>query len=268
MNGNYPFFQLEKFPEKKIALLYFNRPEKLNAMNWPFWRDLPAIIKEIEEDKDIVAVVIAGRGKSFSVGLDVMDLFVNYSETIAASSVQAREKLLELILMMQQGFRSIANGEKVYIAAIHNHCLGAGLDIAVACDLRLATTDAVFSLRETKIAIVADMGSLNRLPLLIGHGNTRLLAYTGRDVPAGQALSMGLINEIYENKDLLLAGASRLALEIAANSAAAVKGTKKILNFMESHSPEEGLNYVAMWNSAFLNIKEIEKAMSAALMKK
>jgi enoyl-CoA hydratase len=268
MKGNYPFFQLEKFPENKTALLNFNRPEKLNAMNWPFWRDLPAVISEIEEDKDIVAVVIAGRGKSFSVGMDVMDFFINHSETLTASTAEAREKLLGLILTMQQGFRAIATGEKIYIAAIHKHCIGAGLDIAVACDLRLATSDAVFSLRETKIAIVADMGSLNRLPLIIGHGNTRLLAYTGRDIDASQALSMGLINELYDNQVLLMAGAAKLACEIASNSTAAVRGTKKILNFMESHSPEEGLDYVAAWNAAFLDIKEIEKAMSATMKKK
>jgi len=94
------------------------------------------------------------------------------------------------------------------------------------------------------------------------------LAYTGRDIGASQALNMGLINEIYENQELLMAGASKLACEIAANSAAAVRGTKKIINFMESHNPEEGLNYVAMWNASFLDIKEIEKAMSAAMKKK
>jgi enoyl-CoA hydratase len=268
MIGSYPFFQLEKFPGNKTAVLYFNRPEKLNAMSWSFWRDLPAIIKEIEEDKDIVAVVIAGRGKSFSVGLDVMELVVHHSETIAASNAEAREKLLEMIFTMQKGFRAIANGEKVYIAAIHRHCIGAGLDIAVACDLRLATTDAVFSLRETKIAIVADMGSLNRLPLIIGHGNTRLLAYTGRDIGASQAMNMGLLNEVYENQDSMMTAAVNLAGEIAANQAATVRGTKKILNFMESHGPEEGLNYVAAWNAAFLDIKGIEKAMAAAMKKK
>ncbi|HPK53736.1 MAG TPA: enoyl-CoA hydratase-related protein [Smithellaceae bacterium] len=268
MNGNYPFFQLEKFPENKTAILYFNRPEKLNAMSWNFWRDLPAVIREIEADQDIVAVVIAGRGKSFTVGLDVIDFLVNNAETLSSATVEARERLLKLILLMQQGFRAIAAGEKIYIAAIHNYCIGAGLDIAVACDLRLATADAVFSLRETKIAIVADMGSLNRLPLIIGHGNARLMAYTGRNIPASQALSMGLVNEIYENQELLIAGASRLAGEIAANSAAAVRGTKKMLHFMESHSPDEGLDYVAAWNAAFLNMQEIEKAIRAALKNK
>jgi enoyl-CoA hydratase len=259
--------ELEKNPENKTAPLYFNRPEKLNAMNWPFWRDLPAVIKEIEEDKNIVATVIAGRGKSFSVGLDVMDLFTGHAEAVAAASAEARNKLYELILTMQQGFRAIAQGEKIYIAAIHRHCIGAGLDISVACDLRLASTDAIFSVRETKIAIVADMGSLNRLPLIIGQGNTRMMAYTGRDVDARQALNMGLVSELYENQELLMAAAAKLAGEIASNSAAAVRGTKKILNFMENHSPDEGLNYVAAWNAAFLDIKELERAMTAAIKK-
>jgi enoyl-CoA hydratase len=267
MNGNYPFFELEKNPENKTAILYFNRPEKLNAMNWPFWRDLPAVIKEIEEDENIVAAVIAGRGKSFSVGLDVMELFVGHAEALAAADSKAREKLYDLILTMQQGLRAIAQGGKIYIAAIHKHCIGAGLDIAAACDLRLATTDAIFSVRETKIAIVADMGSLNRLPLIIGQGNTRFLAYTGRDIDARKAIGMGLVNELYEDQALLMAGAAKLAGEIASNSAAAVRGTKKVLNFMESHNPDEGLNYVAAWNAAFLDIKEIEKAMSAAIKK-
>jgi enoyl-CoA hydratase len=268
MNDKYPFFELEKNPENKTAILYFNRPEKLNAMNWPFWRDFPDIIRETEKDNDIVAVVIAGRGKSFSVGLDVMELFTNHAEAINASTAEAREKLHELILKMQEGFRLVAGGNKIYIAAIHNHCIGAGLDVAVACDLRLATTDAVFSVRETKIGIVADMGSLNRLPLIVGQGNARFLAYTGKNIKADQAYRIGLINELYDSHDLLMIGASQLAHEIASNSMSAVRGTKKILNYMESHSPEEGLNYVAAWNAAFLNIKEIEKAMATAAEKK
>jgi enoyl-CoA hydratase len=267
MSDNYPFFQLEKNTENKIATLYFNRPEKLNAMNWPFWRDLPTVIKEIEGDREISVTIIAGRGKSFSVGLDVMDLFAQHAEALSGSTTEAREKLYKIILKMQDGFRAIANGNKIYIAAIHNHCIGAGLDIAVACDLRLATVDTIFSLRETKIAIVADMGSLNRLPAIIGQGNTRYMAYTGKDIKAEQALDMGLINEIYDNHDILMEGAYKLATEIAANSVGAIQGTKKILNYMESHSPEEGLDYVATWNASFLNIKEIEKVMTAALKK-
>ena len=201
MNDKYPFFQLEKNPENKTATLYFNRPEKLNAMNWPFWRDFPDIIREIEKDDDIVAVIITGRGKSFSVGLDVIELFTDHSDAINAKTAEARDKLYELIFQMQAGFRLVASGNKIYIAAIHKHCIGAGLDVAVACDLRLATTDAVFSVRETKIGIVADMGSLNRLPLIVGQGNARFLAYTGKNVNADQAQKMGLINELYDNKN-------------------------------------------------------------------
>ena len=151
----------------------------------------------------------------------------------------------------------MAQGENIYIGAAHRHCIGAGLDLMSACDIRLATKDVVISLRETKIAIVADMGSLNRLPQIIGQGNTRMMAYTGRDFNAEECLRMGLLNEIYDSQESLMEGALKLAAEIADNSPAAVKGTKKILNYMEDHSVEDGLKYVAAWNSAFFNTKEV-----------
>jgi len=268
MSGDYPFFQIEKRPAAKTAILYFNRPEKLNAMNWPFWRDLPAVVKELEEDREILVVVIAGLGKSFSVGLDVMELFINHQEALNAATAPAREKLRQLILTMQEGIRMIARSEKIYIAAIHRHCIGAGLDIASACDLRLAAADAVFSLRETKISIVADMGSLNLLPGIIGQANTRFLAYTGRDIDAAEALRMGLISAVYEGREILLESAIELSAEITANSEAAVRGTKKILQYMENHSAQDGMDYVANWNAAFLDIKEIENAIVNAAAKK
>ncbi len=268
MSSDYPFFQIEKRPAAKTAVLYFNRPEKLNAMNWPFWRDLPAVVSELEEDGEILAVVIAGLGKSFSVGLDVMELFINHQDALNAATAPARQKLLQLILTMQEGISMIARSGKIYIAAIHRHCIGAGLDIASACDLRLATTDAVFSLRETKISIIADMGSLNLLPGIIGQANTKLLAYTGRDIDAAEALRMGLISAIYEDREILLEKAIALAAEITANSGAVVRGTKKILKYMENHSAQDGMDYVASWNAAFLDIKEIEAAITAAALRK
>jgi enoyl-CoA hydratase len=264
----YPFFEIEKRPDQKTAILYFNRPEKLNAMNWPFWRDLPLVVGDLEADPSVRVVIIAGRGKSFTVGLDVFDFFTQFQSIITGASASSREELRRLILKMQEGFDRIAGGEKVYICACHRHCIGAGLDIASACDLRISTRDTVFSLRETKIAIVADMGSLNRLPAIIGQGNARLMALTGRDVPAEEALRMGLLNAVYETQEAMTAGALALAAEIAANAAPAVAGAKHILNYMQDHSVRDGLNYVAAWNSAFLSVEEIQKALTAMLEKK
>jgi len=263
--GDYPFFEVEKIPEKRIAVLHFNRPEKLNAMNWAFWRDLPLVVDELEADPEVRVVVIAGRGKSFSVGIDVFEFFMNNQETLTGATADAREELYRLILRMQEGFNRMTLGNNIYIAAIHRHCIGAGLDISAACDIRLAARDSLFSLRETKIAIVADMGSLNRLPRIIGQGNTRMMAFTGRDFSAEEALRMGLVQEIYGDQESLMAGALSLAEEIADNPAPAVQGSKRILTYMEDHGIDDGLKYVATWNSAFLNTREIQSALQKAM---
>jgi enoyl-CoA hydratase len=265
---DYPFFQVEIIPETKTAILYFNRPEKLNAMSWPFWRDLPKVIDALEEDPEVRVVIIAGRGKSFSVGIDVFEFFTNHQNALTGATAEAREELYRLILRMQEGFDRMAAGNNVYIAAIHRHCMGAGLDISAACDLRIASLDALFAIRETKIAIVADMGSLNRLPRIIGQGNTRMMAFTGRDFTAGEALRMGLINEVFATREALMSGALALAAEIAENAAPAVRGSKRILSYMENHSVDDGLKYVATWNSAFLNTHEIQEALQRAMEKK
>jgi enoyl-CoA hydratase len=263
--NTYPFFEVEKHVDQQTAVLYLNRPEKLNAMNWPFWRDLPFIVEDLENDPEIRVVVIAGRGKSFSVGIDAFEFFVNNQDTLTGATPEFREKLHTLIIQMQQGFNRMAQGNKIYIGAVHRHCIGGALDLIAACDLRVASRDAVFSLRETKIAIVADMGSLNRLPLIIGQGNTRMLALTGRDFPADAALRMGLVNELYENQEELMKGALMLAAEIAANPGNAVRGTKKVLHYMENHTVEDGLQYVATWNSAFFNTGEVQTAFQRSM---
>jgi len=262
---DYPFFEVEKYPEKKTAVLYLNRPDKMNAMNWPFWRDLPLVVADLEGDDEVRAVVIAGRGRSFSVGIDVFDFFTQHLETVNAATPEAREKLHRLIIEMQRGFNLMHRGEKIYIAAVHRHCIGGALDLAAACDIRLASRDAVFSLRETKIAIVADMGSLNRLPRIIGQGHTRMMAFTGRDFTAEEALSMGLVSAVYDDRETLMEAALKLAAEIADNAVPAVVGTKRILNYMEDHSVEDGLNYVAAWNAAFLNTRLIQETFLKAM---
>jgi len=256
----YETYQVEKRPEQKTAILYLNRPEKMNAMNWPFWRDLPLVVDELEKDPEVDAVVVAGKGKAFCVGIDVIDFFVQFSETVTAATAEAREAFHRLILQMQQGFNRIHDGGNVYIAAPHRYCIGAGLDLAAACDIRVASKETVISLREARIAIVADMGSLNRLPRIIGQGNARLMAFTARDFTADECLRMGLLSEVYETPEALLEGALNLAAEITGNSRSAVRGSKRLLNYMEDHSAGDGLESVAVWNSSFFNVREVQEA--------
>jgi len=258
-----PFFDIELNEPKGYAILHLNRPEKRNAMNWPFWRDLPAAVTELEKSNKIKVVLIAGKGKSFTTGLDLEEFFEQFKDTINGERGEKREELLKLILTMQEGFRRIMRSPKIFVACIHRHCIGGGLDLICACDLRLASIDAQISLRETRVAIVADMGSLNRLQGIVGDGNTRLMAFTGRDFSAEECQHMGLITRVYSSQEEMMKSAIELAEEIAANPSIVLRGVKHNLNYQLSHSVEDGMNYVATYNAAFLDTNALREMFSA-----
>lgn len=260
---SYPFFEVEKDVPNRVARVYLNRPDARNSMNWSFWRDLPLLVEELDRDAEVRAVVVLARGKSFSMGLDLLEFFEKFDEILHSQTADGREKLLQLILAMQSGLNRIAASPKAWIAGIHKHCVGGGLDLIAACDIRYCTDDASFSLRETKVAIVADMGSLNRLPGIIGMSNTRLMALTGRDFSAGEAQRMGLVSESFPDQATMNAAAEKTAREIAANPAIAVRGTKQVLNYGQNHSVEDGLHYVAVWNASMLDSLDLREFIAA-----
>ena len=264
----YPFFEVVKNAETKTAFLYLNRPEKRNAMNDDFWWGLPKVVADIEADPEIRACVVAGRGKSFSTGLDIEEFFKGRKDTMQSDSADAREALLTMIAEMQSGLNAIADADTVFIAAVHRHCIGGGLDLAAACDLRYCTKDASFSLREAKVAIVADMGSLQRLPSIIGQGNTRLMALTGRDFSGAAAEKMGLVNEVYESVETMIAETEKLAVEIAANPNLAVRGTKRILNYGLNHFQNDALEHVVLFNTSFLDSLDLRELGDAFVNKR
>ena len=169
---------------------------------------------------------------------------------------------------MQASVSSLANTTKPVIAAIHGYCIGGGVDLAAACDIRLATADAVFSVREAKVAIVADLGSLQRLPRIVNAGHVAELAYTGKDIDAARAEKIGLLNDIYPTNEDLMTAARSLAREIAANSPLAVQGTKSVLQAGDGATVEEGLEFVARWNTMFLQSNDLAEAMTAFLEKR
>ena len=259
----YPFFEIEKDPATKTAFLFLNRPEKRNAMNDDFWWGLPKVVADIEADPEIRCCVVAGRGKSFSTGLDIEDFFKGRKDIVRSDTADSREELYTMIKEMQSGLNAIADADTIFIAAVHRHCIGGGLDLAAACDLRFCTKDASFSLREAKVAIIADMGSLQRLPAIIGQGNTRLMALTGGDFGGEAVAQMGLVQQVYENVDEMYAETKKLAVEIAANPNLAVRGTKRILNYLLNHPQKDALEHVVLYNTAFidsLDLREIGEA--------
>ena len=169
---------------------------------------------------------------------------------------------------MQASVTAVADCPKPVIAAIHGYCIGGGVDVVSACDIRVASADAVFSVRETKVAIVADLGSLQRLPRIIGHGHVAELAFTGKDITAARAQEIGLVNDVFADADAVVAGALSMASEIAGNSPLAVEGTKAVLTAGEGRSVAEGLDYVAAWNAGFLQSDDLVEAMTAFMAKR
>jgi len=257
----FPFFEIEK--EGSIATLYLNRPEKRNAMDWSYWRDLPLVVEEIENDPDIRAFVVAGRGKSFSTGLDLTNFFTEFKDIIQGAIADDRDKLYKLILQMQKGMDRIQYSPKPSIAAIQKHCIGGGLDLIAACDIRYATLDASISLREAKVGIVADMGSLNRLPSIIGQGHTRELALTGKDISGEEALAMGLVTKVFPTVEELMKAAKETAQEIADNPAIVIRGVKQVMNYCMDKSIPAGLDYVAAWNAGQMDSKDFREAIQS-----
>lgn len=248
-----------------VAVVTLERP----TMPPAFFAEIEAVFREINADPLVRAVVIRGAGKAFSYGLDLPAAMQEMGRHFQGASTAApRLELLGLIRRLQAGFDAIAACPVPVIAAVHGFCIGGGVDLISACDIRLATADAKFSVRETKIAIVADLGSLQRLPRLIGQGNTRELAFTGKDVGAERAKEMGLVNAIFATTEALLVGAGAMAAEIAANAPLTVRGVKQVLDFGEGKSVAEGLAYVAAWNAAFLASEDLGEAMAAFVEKR
>jgi enoyl-CoA hydratase len=216
---------------------------------------------------EVRVIVIAARGSAFSVGIDLKafgPILMGGDE----SNVASRMEMYRSAKRLQNTFSSIANNPKPVIAAIHGYCLGAGIDLISACDVRFASSDAVFSVRETRIGMVADVGTIQRLPKIINPGAVADLVYSGRDVDAREALSMGLVTRVLDDAASTQAEAHELASQIAANSPLAVQGSKAVLRAGEGRSVDEALDYVALWNSSFITSNDFKEAIIAFIEKR
>jgi enoyl-CoA hydratase len=244
-----------------VAILWLNRPEKLNAMSADIWEDLPSAMGEIEADDSARVVVLAGRGKAFSVGIDVALLAT--LQAGSGSPAESNQALYQTINRLQLTASCLADSPKPVIAAVHGYCLGGGMALATACDIRVAASDAVFSVRETRMGLVADTGILQRLPAIVGAGHTAELSYTGKDIDAERARSIGLVNDVYPDAEATIEAARGLAREIADNSPLVVKGIKQVLAANQGRSVAEGLDFVAQWNAAYLISNDLTEAITA-----
>lgn len=233
-----------------------------------FFADVEAVFQRIANERDVRVVVVQSTAKAFSFGLDLRAAMSELGPHLGGSLAAGRMELLKIIKRLQGSFDAVFECPVPVIAAIHGACIGGGLDLITACDLRLATRDATFSLRETRIGIVADLGSLQRLPRICGQGVVRELAFTGKDISAARAETVGLVNELFDDVASLHAGARQVAKEIASNPPLTVRGVKAVLDYGEGKTVRDGLAYVAAWNAAFLASEDLTEAMMAFVEKR
>ncbi|MBW1615934.1 MAG: enoyl-CoA hydratase/isomerase family protein [Deltaproteobacteria bacterium] len=257
--NSYNFYLLEK--QAPLAWIWLNRPEKKNSLNMPAWEELEPIFKEIDADDEIKVVLIAGKGDSFSTGVD-LEMVQKLPELKKAAS-GSRLELFERICGFQKAITNIEKSKKPVIALIHGYCVGAGLDMATACDFRLCSKDALFSIKETAMGFAPDIGVLQRIRHITGAGIARELAFTSKIFNAAYAKEIFLVNRVYDDFNMLMEGAKKTAEEIAANPPLAVRATKDVMNYSNGKSVEDGLKYVASICSNLIPSPDLYEAISA-----
>ena len=250
-------FKVEQ--REHTAWLTLNRPEKRNAMGLVFFNGLTELFAGFDADPRVRVVVIKAEGSSFSAGTDIQEI----GTILAGSSAEDREDLKKNIQILQNGINAIEACRKPVIAAIHGHCLGGGVDLVCACDIRIADQSAVFSVRETRMGIIADLGTLQRLPHIVGSGWARDLSLTGRDFDAKEALEMGFITRLCSDRSALLTAAEETATMISDCPPLTVQGVKEVINYSREHSVATGLQYVAQKNAAALPSEDLMEAFDA-----
>ena len=256
--------------QDNVATVTLIGPGKGNAMGPAFWAELPRVFAALDADREVRAIVLTGSGRNFSYGLDLAAMGGTLTPMLAEGGALAgpRAEFHRVLQTMQGAITAVADCRTPTIASVHGWCIGGGVDLISAVDIRYAAADAKFSVREVKLAIVADVGSLARLPLILSDGHLRELALTGKDIDAARAEKIGLVNDVYGDADACLAAAQATAAEIAANPPLTVAGVKDVLDEQRTDRVAASLRYVAAWNSAFLASKDLMEGISATMAKR
>ncbi len=250
-----------------VAHVIMARPEKANAMSPDFWDDLPRITRELAQNPAIRAMVISAEGKHFTAGMDLA-AFNGLMDAFKVEPARGAYAFRKECLRLQDTFTALEEAPFAVITATHGACIGGGIDMITAADIRLTASDTYFSIEEVNIGMAADVGTLQRLPKLIAPGVARELAMTGRRFYTDEAKEIGLINAVYEDRKATVAAALEMAQLIAKKSPLAIAGIKQSLNFARDHSVADGLEQIAVWNSGMLRSEDLMLAMQARMAKK
>lgn len=248
-----------------VAHVVLNRPDELNSMIREFWNELPLIVRELDDRGDVRVIVVSSTGRHFCAG---MDLAVFSSEDSglgggAGEMGRIRARLRQTALMLQESFSAFEKARMPVLAAIQGGCIGGAVDMVTAADMRYCSADAFFVIQEINIGMTADVGTLQRLPKLIPDGVAREMAYTGRRMTAQRALEVGLVNEVFDTHEELLAGVLQIATEIASKSPLAVWGSKEMLTYARDHSVADSLNHIATWQTGMFQPSDMIESFTA-----
>lgn len=256
------------YPTPEIALVTLNRPKSLNAMNLKMYDELLSTFTSLGESQEVRVIVITGSEKSFCAGMDLFD-FAKLGGYHSSDPARIALYFLKNVKRLQATINSLEDCGKPVIAAVSGYCIGAGVDLLTACDIRYCTKNTVVSIREIQIGMAADIGSLQRLPKIIGNNSwVRELAFTGRNATSEEAVQNGLFSRIFNTHSEVLASALELAKNIAEKSPLALIGTKKCLDYSRDHSVQEGLNFIANWNSFATQSPDFANAIMGQIQKK
>ena len=249
-----------------IAHIRMIRPDKANSMIPEFWDELPQIVNQLSEGNDARAIVLSAEGRHFCSGMD-LSVFADNNDVSVQSNAKhisrQRASFRTTALQLQRTFSCLEESRLPVLSAIQGACIGGGIDMVSATDLRYATKDAFFCIQEINIGMTADVGTLQRMPKLVPEGVVRELAYTGRNMSASEAKERGFVNEIYEDQDVMDDAVLEIAKEIASKSPMAIWGTKQTLNYGRDHSVADSLEYIATWNAAMFDPDDMAEAFMA-----
>ena len=255
--------RLQIYYRDYIAVVSLSRAEMANALDLPAWREIRSVFKQLNTNPQVRVIILRGEGKHFCSGID-LSVFADLL-SVDAESGRKSEALRQFILDLQADLTAIEQCSKPVLVAVHGACIGAGLDMICCADMRYASADARFCVKEVDLAITADVGTLQRLPKLIADGVARELAYTARTIDAQEAQQLGLINRVFADENELEREVFKIAGQIAAKSPLAIRGTKEMLVYTRDHSVADGLRYVATWNAGMLSEVDVSEAIRASM---
>jgi enoyl-CoA hydratase len=251
----------------QVAHVTLSRPEALNSMTRAFWKELPEIVGRIDDAAAARAIVLSSTGRHFTAGMD-LSVFTSGPDTSGKEVGRVRASLMQTVLRLQQTFSCLDQARIPVLAAVQGGCIGGGVDMVSACDMRFATKDAFFCIQEINLGMTADVGTFPRLAHLMPQGIVRELAYTGRRFQADEARACGFVNALFDTHEQLLDAVTGVAIDITKRSPLAVWGSKEMLNYGRDHSIDDALRHIAVWQTGMFQPTDMQEAFAAKAEKR